>query len=122
MTQTGRIGLSGLLGALLTMHPPSINTHMSARDVTMLVTLSVVWGGSFFFVAVAVEDLPPFTIVALRVGIAAIMLWGIVWLLDMVHFAGMSLIGVGLCAIDGRWWPTRKGYVGPSIPEREGQG
>ena len=37
----------------------------------MLVALSALWGGSFFFVAVAVEDLPPITTAALRIGLAA---------------------------------------------------
>lgn len=41
----------------------------------MLILLSMLWGGSFFFVGVVVTDLPPLTIVALRVGIAAITLW-----------------------------------------------
>jgi drug/metabolite transporter (DMT)-like permease len=41
----------------------------------MLIVLSMLWGGSFFFVGVVVTDLPPLTIVALRVGIAAITLW-----------------------------------------------
>jgi drug/metabolite transporter (DMT)-like permease len=36
--------------------------------------LSIIWGGSFFFIGVAVKGLPPFTIVALRVGIAAMAL------------------------------------------------
>lgn len=40
----------------------------------MLLTLSVLWGGSFFFVGVLVDDLPPFTIVVLRVGLAALAL------------------------------------------------
>lgn len=52
-----------------------INTSMGAREWSMLITLSVLWGGSFFFIGVAVSDLPPLTIVALRVGIAAIALW-----------------------------------------------
>jgi len=43
----------------------------------MLIALSILWGGSFFFVGVAVDDLPPLTIVTLRVGVAAIVLWGI---------------------------------------------
>jgi drug/metabolite transporter (DMT)-like permease len=37
----------------------------------MLLALSILWGGSFFFVGVAVKALPPFTIVLLRVAIAA---------------------------------------------------
>ncbi len=56
----------------------AINTAMSAREWAMLVTLSVLWGGSFFFVGVAVSELPPLTIVILRVGLAAIALWVLV--------------------------------------------
>ena len=37
----------------------------------MLLTLSILWGGSFFFVELVVTSLPPLTIVLLRVGIAA---------------------------------------------------
>ena len=43
---------------------------MGSREWTMLILLSVLWGGSFFFVGVAVADLPPLTIVTLRVGLA----------------------------------------------------
>lgn len=53
----------------------SINTSMGGREWTMLVSLSVLWGGSLFFVGVAVADLPPLTIVTLRVSLAAILLW-----------------------------------------------
>lgn len=48
---------------------------MNAADWAMLIMLSVLWGGSFFFVAVAVTALPPLTIVVLRVGISAAVLW-----------------------------------------------
>ena len=44
---------------------------MNARVWAMLITLSVLWGGSFFFVAVALREIPPLTLVALRVAIAA---------------------------------------------------
>ncbi|WP_233265755.1 DMT family transporter [Grimontia hollisae] len=40
-------------------------------------------GGSFFFVGVVVNDLPPLTIVTLRVGIAAFTLWGIAMMLGL---------------------------------------
>ena len=40
----------------------------------MLLILSVLWGGSFFFIGVAVKELPPLTIMMLRVGIAALIL------------------------------------------------
>ena len=52
-----------------------INQIMSAKDWSMLLMLSFLWGGSFFFIGVAVTELPPLTIVTLRVGIAAIILW-----------------------------------------------
>lgn len=47
---------------------------MSGRDWAMLTALSVIWGGSFFFTGIAVKELPPFTIVAARVGLAALAL------------------------------------------------
>lgn len=44
---------------------------MTVRDWSLLIILSVLWGGSFFFVGVAVKELPPLTIVVLRVALAA---------------------------------------------------
>ena len=41
----------------------------------MLLTLSLLWGGSFFFVEVIISELPPLTVVFLRVVLAAIALW-----------------------------------------------
>lgn len=52
----------------------TINSSMSMVEWVMLLSLSVLWGGSFFFVGVIVDDLPPFTIVVLRVGLAALVL------------------------------------------------
>ena len=51
---------------------PAINLSMGAREWGMLLILSILWGGSFYFVGVAVNELPTFTIVFLRVGIAAL--------------------------------------------------
>ena len=53
----------------------TINSVMSAREWAMLLTLSALWGGSFFFVEVLVSALPPLTIVWLRVVLAAATLW-----------------------------------------------
>jgi drug/metabolite transporter (DMT)-like permease len=47
---------------------------MSGGEWAMLLFLSVLWGGSFFFIAVAVDALPTLTIVLLRVGLAALVL------------------------------------------------
>jgi drug/metabolite transporter (DMT)-like permease len=52
-----------------------INQRMGARDWAMLLLLSILWGGSFFFISVAVSELPPFTLVTMRVGLAAVTLW-----------------------------------------------
>ncbi len=43
----------------------------------MLLLLSLLWGGSFFFVEIAVHALPPLTLVVMRVGLAAVVLWAI---------------------------------------------
>ena len=50
---------------------------MGTKDWAMLLLLSLLWGGSFFFISILVTELPPLTIVLLRVGIAAITLWTI---------------------------------------------
>jgi len=44
---------------------------MSATDWLLLVGLSILWGGSFYFVKVAVLEIPPLTLALGRVGIAA---------------------------------------------------
>ena len=54
--------------------PAAINRTMTPLEWGMLLALSILWGGSFFFVSVALVELPPFTIVVLRVGIAALVL------------------------------------------------
>ena len=51
----------------------------------MLVLLSVVWGGTFFFQEIAVRELPVFTIVAVRVVLAA------AFLIAMLFIAGERL-------------------------------
>jgi len=53
----------------------SINSEMGAKEWIMLLTLSLLWGGSFFFVEVIISELPPLTVVFLRVVLAAIALW-----------------------------------------------
>jgi drug/metabolite transporter (DMT)-like permease len=54
---------------------------MGAAEWAMLVAASALWGGSYFFVGVAVRELPSFTIVAARLAIAALALWGMLMLL-----------------------------------------
>jgi drug/metabolite transporter (DMT)-like permease len=48
--------------------------RIDTRDWALLAVLSVLWGGSFFFNGVVLRELPPFTLVLLRVALAALML------------------------------------------------
>ncbi|WP_411837444.1 DMT family transporter [Paracoccus sp. ME4] len=57
---------------------PAISARMSARDWALMGLLSLIWGGSFFLIAVIVGHMPVFWVVGLRVGIAAAVLWGVV--------------------------------------------
>ncbi|MGB0944539.1 MAG: DMT family transporter [Marinomonas sp.] len=79
----------------------TITSSMSLTVWGALILLSVLWGGSFFFVEVALVDFPPLTLVALRVGVAAMTLWSIVFILGLkspkelkvwLAFLGMGLL------------------------------
>lgn len=50
------------------------NDRIDARDWSLLGLLSILWGGSFFFNGVVLRELPPLTLVFLRVSLAALML------------------------------------------------
>ena len=52
---------------------------MSARAWAELGLLSLLWGGSFFSIAIALRELGPFTAVLHRVGWAALLLWLVVF-------------------------------------------
>lgn len=58
---------------------------MNHSEWFMLIILSILWGGSFFFVGVAVKAIPPLTIVSLRVALASLTLFAV------VHFSGLRL-------------------------------
>ena len=51
---------------------------MGSVEWSLLIALSILWGGSFFFNAVALSDLPPFTVVFARVALAAAALWALI--------------------------------------------
>lgn len=61
--------------AMSSLPSTSVNRPMSARDWGRLLLLSVLWGGSFLFIGVAVKEIPPLLIVTVRVGLAACALW-----------------------------------------------
>lgn len=60
---------------------------MRPIDWLQLVLLSILWGGSFFCVAVAVAELPPLTVALARVGLAAVVM------VAVVHITGDRLPG-----------------------------
>lgn len=75
--------------------------RMTGLDWLCLLTLSVLWGGSFFFAKVAVASVPPLTLVAVRVMLAAVTLLVVVWLSGLrlpsdrrtwLAFAGMGIL------------------------------
>jgi drug/metabolite transporter (DMT)-like permease len=53
---------------------PNATPSMSATDWLLLVFLSVLWGGSFYFAKIAVAEIPPLTLALGRVAIAAAVL------------------------------------------------
>jgi len=64
--------------------PPNDN-RIDARDCSLLAVLSVLWGGSFFFNGAALRELPPLTLVFLRVALGAAML------LPLLRMQGIGL-------------------------------
>ncbi len=52
--------------------------NLDGKAWAMLIALSLLWGGAFLFSKIAVEAIPTFTMVALRVGLAALAL--LLWL------------------------------------------
>lgn len=67
-----------------------VNRRMNRSEWLALVLLSVLWAGSFFFSGVQLKALPPFTIVFLRVCLAAIILNVLVRALGKKMPAGLS--------------------------------
>jgi len=54
--------------------PQTANRSMDLATWGLLILLGFIWGGSFFFGRVAVQHVPPMTLVLFRVGLAAIAL------------------------------------------------
>lgn len=76
------------------------DTSIDARDWLLLGLLSILWGGSFFFNGVVLKEVPPFTLVLLRVGLAALMLLPLLWLYRIRFPVGLAgwkpFIAIGL--------------------------
>jgi drug/metabolite transporter (DMT)-like permease len=57
--------------------PEVVKRSMGSTEWFLLIVLSMIWGGSFFFVSIALRALPPLTIVLLRLALAAVVLQAI---------------------------------------------
>ncbi len=79
--------------------PPS-SPQIALGDWALLVLLSVIWGGSYLFVGIAVKELSPLTIVMARVMIAALSLLPI-------HFAFAGRLPQS--------WPVWRALIGLSV-------
>ncbi len=115
---------------------------MGGQDWGLLILLSILWGGAYFFAGVAVRELPPLTVVLARVALAAIALLPLFWyfghslprspagwlpffgmgLLNNVLpfgfiFAGQTLITVGLSSIINAMTPLFTVLVMASFQE-----
>jgi drug/metabolite transporter (DMT)-like permease len=66
------------------------DNRIDARDWSLLGLLSVLWGGSFFFNGVVLRELPPLTLVLLRVALAAIILLPLLWVYRIDFPKGFS--------------------------------
>ena len=98
--------------------------RMGVVEWTLLIILSIIWGGSFFFVKIAVTEVAPFTLVLCRVSLAALILliycklsgrslprgrsiWGAFLLMGLINnvipfsllFWGQTYIASGLASI-----------------------
>jgi len=58
----------------------NVNRVMGIKEWGLVIVLSIIWGGSFFFTGVAIKEVTPLTIVFSRVGFASIILLAIVYL------------------------------------------
>ena len=63
---------------MTSMPPPAIHKSMTATEWALLILLATLWGGSYFYIGVAVKSLPPLAIVAFRVTLGAALLYLVV--------------------------------------------
>ena len=94
------------------------NYTMNAKEWSLLVLVSIIWGLSFFFIEIALRELGSFSVVVYRIGIAALLVtallyirggrlrldlrdWGLFFILGLFNnFLPFSLIAWGQVSID----------------------
>ncbi len=65
------------------MTTQSINQKMSVVDVMTLLGTAFCFGTSYYFIEILIRHLPPLTIVTIRVILASLVLWGVVFLMKL---------------------------------------
>ena len=75
----------------------TINARMGFIEWRDLLSLAFLWGLSFFVVEIAVTELQPLSIVALRVSIAAVVLWVFLFFTGQINSLGRE--GWFTCAV-----------------------
>lgn len=94
---------------------------MSRRDWLHLILLSLLWGGSFFFVGVAAPHLPPFTISLARVGLAALVLAAVLPMLGIPLprggrvWAALAVMGLLNNAVPFSLFALAQGQIGSGL-------
>lgn len=78
----------------------TISTTMGPVEWSLLVLLSILWGGSFFFVEIALREMATLSVVTFRVGLAALALWVFILLsgrpVPKTRAPWLAFIGMGL--------------------------
>lgn len=79
---------------------PSATHHIALRDWGLLILLSIVWGGSYLFIGIAVKELSPLVIIMARVVIAAAPLLPLHFILRVPFPAGreawVTILGLSI--------------------------
>nr|WP_298681698.1 DMT family transporter [uncultured Dongia sp.] len=108
----------------MSIAPANTAPRMALQDWALLIGLSLLWGGSFFFAKIAVAEVPPLTVALMRVALAAAALhivrvalrvpaprdlgfWRDVFIMGLLNnaipfsliFWGQQAIGAGLASI-----------------------
>ena len=74
---------------------------MQKKVLFWLIVMALLWGPSFLFIKIAVNEIPPLTLSASRVGLASLLLLGVLWVQGRrlpkfgpiwTHFAVMGIV------------------------------
>jgi drug/metabolite transporter (DMT)-like permease len=94
---------------------------MGRRDWALLSVLAVLWGGSFFFVELALAGLPPLAVVWCRVALGALVLgvmlraWGVDLPAGWAQWRAVAVMGVLNNALPFTFFALAQGRIGGGV-------